>query len=179
MIKGETQSSEAISAASLEAKKTNLSLQNALTKIGAAFLSTREVSSQECVYRCLPELWLRKTFPGTIFINTESPEKRISTRKGDQQLSELEDDSTEIYNSNIIERYSDRPNRNFENGAFAQLDDLCLAEFAAYCYEEYKPTKDENNDNQPIILTDETLEKQHSSSQHLPAKISLMTRKRQ
>ena len=135
------------------------------------------MSSQECVYRCLPELWLRKTFPGTIFINTELPEKRIRTRKSDQHLSELEDDSTEIYNSNIIERYSDRPNRNFKNGAFAQVNDLCLAEFAAYYYKEYRPTKDENNDNQPVILTDETLENQHASSQHLPAKISLMTRK--
>ena len=57
MSKGETQCSEAIRTASLEAKKSNLSLKNTLKKIGAAFLSTREVSSQECVYRCLPELW--------------------------------------------------------------------------------------------------------------------------
>ena len=58
MSKGETQCSEAIRTASLEAKKSNLSLKNTLKKIGAAFLSTREVSSQECVYRCLPDLWL-------------------------------------------------------------------------------------------------------------------------
>ena len=34
-----------------------------MRKVGAAFLSRREVSSQECVYRRIPELWLRKGFP--------------------------------------------------------------------------------------------------------------------
>ena len=177
MSKGETQCSEAIRTASLEAKKSNLSLKNTLKKIGAAFLSTREVSSQECVYRCLPELWLRKTFPGTIFINTDLPEKRIRTRKSQQQLSELGDDSTEIYNSNIIERYSDRPNRSSMNGSFGQVDDLCLAEFAAYYYKDYKLIEDRQNDNQPVILTDQIQGNQHSSSQIIPTKISLMTKK--
>ena len=101
MTKGETQCSEAIRAASLEAKKIKFESQECTEKIGAAFLSAGEVSSQECVYRCLPELWLRKTFPGAIFINTELPEKPIRTHKSDQQLSELEDDSIEFYNSNM------------------------------------------------------------------------------
>ena len=57
MSKGETQCSQAIRTASLEAKKSNLNLKNTLKKIRAAFLSTREVSSLECFYRCLPELW--------------------------------------------------------------------------------------------------------------------------
>ena len=57
MTKGETQCSEAIRAAAKEAKKENLDLKESLRKIGAAFLSSREVSSQECVYRCLPELY--------------------------------------------------------------------------------------------------------------------------
>ena len=61
--------------------RNQLSLKNTLKKIGVVFLSTREVSSQECVYKCVPELWLRKTFLGTIFINTDLPEKRIRTRK--------------------------------------------------------------------------------------------------
>ena len=74
MSKSETQCSEAIRAAAKEAKKENLGLKQSLKKIGAAFLSSREVSSQECVYRCLPELWLRKTFPGTLYINTGLPE---------------------------------------------------------------------------------------------------------
>ena len=63
------------------------------------------------------------------------------------------------------------------NGAFGQVDDLCLAEFAAYYYKDYKPIEDRQNDNQPVILTDQILENQHLFSQILPTKISLMTKK--
>ena len=65
------QCSQAIVNAAKEARKENLSIREGLKNIGAAFLSTREVSSQESVYRCLPELWLRKIFPATVFISTD------------------------------------------------------------------------------------------------------------
>ena len=81
MSKGETKCSEAIRAAAKEPKKENLGLKQSLKKIGVAFLSSREVSSQKCVYRCLPELWLRKTFPGTLYINAGLLEARIKTMK--------------------------------------------------------------------------------------------------
>ena len=45
-----------------------MNIRDSLRKIGAAFLSTREVSSQECVYRCMPELWLKNIFPATVCI---------------------------------------------------------------------------------------------------------------
>lgn len=60
--------------AAKESKAGNLSIREGLRKIGAAFLSSREVSSQECVYRCMPELWLTKFFPKTIFVNTNLPD---------------------------------------------------------------------------------------------------------
>ena len=59
-----------------------MTVAEGLSKIGAAFLSTREVSSQECVYRCMPELWLRKIFSGAVFISTA--EKRINVAKSQQ-----------------------------------------------------------------------------------------------
>ena len=40
-----------------------------MRKAGTAFLSRREVSSQECVYRRIPELWLRKGFPKKQFLS--------------------------------------------------------------------------------------------------------------
>lgn len=61
--KDETECSQAIMNAAKEAKESNLNVKDGLRKIGAAFLSSREVSSQESVYRCMPELWLRKIFP--------------------------------------------------------------------------------------------------------------------
>ena len=66
--KDETQCSQAIMNAAKEAKAGNMEIREGLRKIGAAFLSSREVSSQECVYRCMPELWLRKIFPRTACI---------------------------------------------------------------------------------------------------------------
>lgn len=69
--KDDTECSQAIMNAAKEAKGPNLSIKHALRKIGAAFLSSREVSSQECVYRCvyrcMPELWLRKIFAFLIY----------------------------------------------------------------------------------------------------------------
>lgn len=57
--------------AAKEARSRNLNVQDSLRKIGAAFPSTREASAQECVYRCMPEFWLRKVFPKTLFVNTD------------------------------------------------------------------------------------------------------------
>ena len=58
--------------------------------------STQEVSSQECVYRCMPELWLGKIFPGTVFVSTDLPEERVHVTKSKQELEDLDDDSTYI-----------------------------------------------------------------------------------
>ena len=106
------------------------------------------------------------------------PDSRIRMRKSNQQLSEHDDDSTEIYYSNIIEWYSDRPNTNFMNGVYGLVDKLCFAEFAAYCYKPYKSADNEENDNQLSVLTDEVLEHQNEELLCLfPEKIKLMTRK--
>ena len=88
--------------AAREAKLSNMNIRDGLKKIGAAFLSTREVSSQECVYRCMPELWLRKIFPKTVFVSSDLPEKRVRVTK---TLNE-HDESTDIYKSNMIEHYT-------------------------------------------------------------------------
>ena len=50
--KDETECSQAIMNAAKEAKADNMTVAEGLRKIGAAFLSTREVSSQECVAAC-------------------------------------------------------------------------------------------------------------------------------
>ena len=42
-----------------------------------ACINTRERSIQECIYHILPGQWLKKTFPGVIFVNSNVPEKRF------------------------------------------------------------------------------------------------------
>ena len=76
--------------------------------------------------------------------------------------------STDIFNSNITERYCDRPDRSFMNGIYAQVDELCLAEFASDYYKQYLRKEDQDNDNQPVILSDETLENHHDSTLMFP-----------
>lgn len=170
--KDETVCSQAIMNAAKEARADNMTVAEDLRKIGAAFLSTREVSSQECVYRCMPELW-KKIFLATVFVSTELPEERIRVTKSQQELEDLDDDSTDVFKSNIVERYSIRPD------SIPSIDKLCLAEFAAYYYKDYRKDSDETSDAQPEVLTDEVLQTQHSNSQDisLPLTIKLMNTK--
>ena len=79
----------------------------------------------------MPELWLRKIFPKTIFASTDLPDKRSRVAKAQEELEELDDDSTDIYRSNIIGRYSIRPTY------VLSVNDMCLAAFAAYYYKDY------------------------------------------
>ena len=51
---------------------------------------------QEAVYHCLPDLWLRRVFPGVIYANTNIPEKRCKILHSQQEISELPDKS-EVY----------------------------------------------------------------------------------
>ena len=129
--KHETECSQAIINAAKEAKQANLSVRDGLRKIGAAFLSTREVSAQECVYRCMPELWLRKIFPKTVFVSTDFAKDRVRVAKTPQELDDLDDDSTDIFKTNIIVRYSDRPKN------IPVINDMCLALFAAHYFKDY------------------------------------------
>lgn len=166
--KDETECSQAIINAAKEAKAANMNVRDGLRKIGAAFLSSREVSSQECVYRCMPELWLRKIFPATVFVSTDLPDKRLRVTKSQQDLEELDDESTDIFKSNIIERYTIRPLN------IPAVNDLCLAEFVAYYYKEYRKENSETIDAQPQVLPDSAIEAQHLDNDSLPDAIRLM-----
>ena len=45
--------------------------------IARAYATKKECSVQEAVYLVMPELWLRKTFPKVLFLNSNIPEKRL------------------------------------------------------------------------------------------------------
>ena len=171
--KDETECSQAIMNAAKEAKDVNMNIRDGLKKIGAAFLSTREVSSQECVYRCMPELWLRKIFSAAVFVSTDLPDKRVRIAKSQDELEELDDESTDVYKSNIIERYTKRPK------SIPSVNNLCLAEFASYYYKDYRKECQETADAQPQVLTDNFIESQYTSTSEnqeslLPDQIKLI-----
>ena len=104
---------------------------------------------------CLPEPWLRKIFLGLIYTNTNLPEKRLKILRSQEEISQLPDESEDIFKINILDRYMNRPDHIFCNGHYAVLNDFCYAEFLRYYY--LVPHIKEN-DWQPVELSDEILE---------------------
>ena len=130
--KSETATSEALNQASKEIKSQNLDARQATKKISAAYSSSPQISLQEAVWHCLPELYMRKCFPKTIYINTSIPNERIRMCKSKKDLEELGPDSNDIFLRNLADRYMDRPTLTYKNGKFSKIAKMCLAVFAAH-----------------------------------------------
>ena len=126
-----------------------------------AYATIRECSIQEAVYLLMPELWLRKTFPGVIFANTNLPENQFRMCSSKKEIDELPEDSIDVYKRNMIDRYISRPNATFKEGKYSVLDSFCYAKFASFYYLLPSSIKDESDDCQPTILVEE-LEGNHS-----------------
>ena len=122
-----------------------------------AYINKREHSIQESVYHILPSQWLRKTFPGVIFANSNIPKKHLQLCLAKHEISELPEDSKKIFKRNTFDRYIDRPNLTSSSSKFAVLDAFCFAEFSRYYYLPSNP-KYKENDYQPEELDDEIVE---------------------
>ena len=68
-------------------------------------VSRYDCSLQEAVYQVLPELWLRKVFPGVLYANSNISEKRVRMMLSKRVVFELPEDSTDIYKRNMVSRY--------------------------------------------------------------------------
>ena len=93
-------------------------------------INNRECSIQKCVYHISPGQWLRKTFPGVIFANSNIPEKRFRLCLAEHKISELPEGSKKIFKRNMVDRYIDRSNLKSSRGKFAVLDAFGFAEFS-------------------------------------------------
>ena len=65
--------------------------------VAYAYINKRECSVQECVYYILSGQWLRKTFSGVVFVNSNLPEKRNKIFLSEDQISELSQESTSMF----------------------------------------------------------------------------------
>ena len=100
-------------------------LKKQLRKVSAAFLSHREVSAQEAVYRL--SLPMKQLSRSVVFVDTNPKHERIAVLKSHDSLSQLDANDTNVFQKSLIERYQHKPQ---------SLSDMCLAEFAAtYCYQ--------------------------------------------
>ena len=61
---------------------------------------------QETVYLVMPELWLQKTFPEVIFLNSIIPGKYQIIFQRKEDLDELPDDSN-VFQCNMLDCYFD------------------------------------------------------------------------
>ena len=136
----------------LSASETEFETLKATAK---AYSTKRECSVQEAVYHILPELWLRKIFPKVIILNSNVPEKRYRIFKKKCQIDELPEDSTEIFQRNMLDRYLDRPDESFKNGMYREISNMCFSKFLFLLYLKSRTTKDPEYDYQPVILDDE------------------------
>ena len=79
-----------------EIKLQNLSARVEMKKFAYLFICSRQISVQEAVYLCLPELWLRKCQPGAMFLNTNLHHEQIGLLKTEKELLEMPEDSKDI-----------------------------------------------------------------------------------
>ena len=105
-------------------------------------MSKRECSIQEAVYQVMPELWLRKVFPGVLYVNSNIPEKLVRMMWSKKEIFELPERSRDIYKRNMASRYLIRPHDEM-------FDYLCYASLIKQYQLKTKPT---DNDLQPAEL---------------------------
>jgi hypothetical protein len=137
-----------------------LDIQSKLRRLGSAFLNNREVSAQEAAMRIL-SIPMRRLSRVVTFINTDPLENRTLVLKPKAVLDQMEDDSEDIFQSNIISRYSMRP---------AILENRCLAFFASYYTVSKCDNESESQDHEPHVLENEA---DVVEDRNLPKKIKL------
>ena len=174
--KSEDETSEAMKQAAKEAFSSGKSNMEHMRSIARAYANKRECSVQEAVYILMPELWLRKTFPGVIFANSNLPENRFRICRSKEEIDELPEDSVDVFKRNMVDRYLERPNYTFSNGKFSILDSFCYAEFVAHYYLLPNNSNDYVNDSQPTVLQELYLENNHNACNYPPT-IPLMNSK--
>ena len=127
LCKAEHGMSELMKKASKEATGENM--RGKLRKIGNVFLTKRELSTHEAVIRLL-SLPMRTSNIGVIFIPTGFREERTRILKPIEILDTMDPDDTDIYCTNFLERYANRPD---------ELENCCYADFAT----NYKPASED------------------------------------
>ena len=101
LSRSESEFSVATKQAVRNASEKILNNYEQMKSVASAYINKRECSIQECIYHILPRLWLRKTFRGVIFANSNMPEKGFSTCLGEDKISELPEDSTKYLSETL------------------------------------------------------------------------------
>ena len=110
--------------------------RNKLKKIGNIFLRNREVGLHEATKRVLSGPFRRSNI-ATVYIPTGHQTERIRMLKPREILEQMDPDDTNIFSTNMIEKYANRPDN---------LDNTCYADFATtYISKNVKETPDDDD----------------------------------
>ena len=151
IMKTERSMGELLKRVAAEARTDELKVQ--LRKVGSAFLTHRELSAQEAVYRSL-SIPMKQLSRSVVFVNTNPKNERIAVLKSNESLSQLDDSDTNVFQKSLIDRYQHRPR---------ELQSMCLAEFAAKYVVKYEhddgecdalPASESDTTSTQITLTD-------------------------
>ena len=121
-------------------------LKSQMRKVGSAFLTHREVSAQEAVYRLL-SLPMKQLSRSVVFVDTNPKSERIAVLKDKNILDQLDNDDTNVFQKSLIDRYQHRPR---------EIQSMCLAEFAATYVTNYKHNDDSECDALPASDSETT-----------------------
>ena len=139
MMKTEKAMGELLKRVAAEARTEELKMQ--MRKVGSAFLTHREVSAQEAVYRIL-SLPMKQLSRSVVYVDTNPKHERIAVLKDSNLLKDLDDADTNVFQKSLIDRYEHRP---------LELQSMCLAEFAATFVTKYQ-SKDADTDIDNDVL---------------------------
>ena len=148
IAKGSRGMSELLRQACNEARDGCSTLKQQVRIIGNKFLNNVEVTAQEAVYLLL-QLPLKRCSRQVVFVNTNPPDERVYLLKSN--IDQLPDDA-EVAESNMITRYSQRPD---------VLDNVCLADYAAYYDNRIRADVASNSDDE-FEADDSTVTARHS-----------------
>ena len=98
IMKTEKSMGELLKRVATEARTDELKIQ--MRKVGSAFLTHREVSAQEAVYRIL-SLPMKQLSRSVVFVDTNPKHERIAVLKDSNTLKDLADDDTNVFQKNI------------------------------------------------------------------------------
>ncbi|XP_065928750.1 uncharacterized protein [Magallana gigas] len=114
----------------LEAEEGNYDARQTMKKIGSAYLHHREVSAQEAVYRVcnlkMKECSRKVAFVpvGDNPVRLSKPLSLLKKKSSKDQENDEEDDENDVWMTNIIERYMNRPEKQI-------FHEMCLADFCS------------------------------------------------
>nr|XP_034326027.1 uncharacterized protein LOC105328140 [Crassostrea gigas] len=114
----------------LEAEEGNYDARQTMKKIGSAYLHHREVSAQEAVYRVC-NLRMKECSRKVVFVpvgdnpvRLSKPLSLLKKKSSKDQGNDEEDDENDVWMTNIIERYMNRPEKQI-------FHEMCLADFCS------------------------------------------------